>query len=126
MNIRLRELRLEYGLTQKELAQKIKSTDKSVWAYEKGLATPPSEVLVAYAKYFNVTTDYLLGVTDEFGTPTAAQTVEVVSPDKAKTEKERELLRSFRELSPYLQDVAVDTVRSWAGRRSSGDLPKKA
>ena len=126
MNRKLRDLRLEYGLTQKELAQKVNSTDKSIWNYEKGLATPPTEVLVAYAKYFNVTTDYLLGVTDEFGTFTAAQTVEVVSPDKAKTEKERELLRSFRELSPYLQEVAVDTVRSWAGRKPNGDLQKKA
>lgn len=68
MNIRLRELRLESGLTQKELANAIGSTDKNIWAYEKGVATPPIEIIIAYAEFFEVTTDYLLGVTDEFGT----------------------------------------------------------
>lgn len=68
MNIRLRELRLESGLTQKELANAIGSTDKNIWAYEKGVATPPIEIIIAYAEFFEVTTDFLLGVTDEFGT----------------------------------------------------------
>lgn len=67
MNNRIKALRIESGLTQKELAEKIGSTSKNIWAYENGNANPPYEVLTAYAKYFDVTTDYLLGLEDDFG-----------------------------------------------------------
>lgn len=53
-------------------------------------------------------------------------TVESASSEKTRTEQEMELLQCFRELSPYLQGVAVDTVRSWADRPDGGSLHKKA
>ena len=71
MREKLRALRLESGLTQKELAAKLNSTDKSIWNYENGIATPPYEVLIAYTKFFDVSADYLLGLEDDFGARTA-------------------------------------------------------
>ena len=67
MNNRIKALRIESGLTQKELAEKIGSTSKNIWAYENGNVKPPYDVLISYAKYFDVTTDYLLGLEDDFG-----------------------------------------------------------
>ena len=119
MNNRFRELRLEMGLTQKELAKQLGSTDKNIWAYEKGIAMPPYEILSAYANYFGVTADYLIGRTDDLGTPIAAPMGEKL------TASERELLADFRKLSPYLQGIAVNTVRGLTGA-SAGDLHKKA
>ena len=39
--LRIRELRLENNLTQKELAEKISSTSKNIWAYENQISIPP-------------------------------------------------------------------------------------
>lgn len=57
----LKNLRIESGLTQKELAQKLHTTDKNIWVYEKGNATPPLQILNGYADFFDVSVDYLLG-----------------------------------------------------------------
>lgn len=64
---RIRELRLENELSQKELGEKINSTSKNIWAYENKISTPPVDVLVRLADYFDVTTDYLLGREDACG-----------------------------------------------------------
>ncbi|WP_129408047.1 LexA family protein [Marinitoga lauensis] len=59
---RLKRLRQELGLTQEELAKKLNITRKSISAYETGRATPSPEMLKVIAEFFNVTTDYLLGI----------------------------------------------------------------
>ncbi len=47
-------------------------------------------------------------------------------PALSLTESERELLETFRTLSPYLQGLAVETVRGFAGNAGSDGLHKKA
>lgn len=60
---RLRELRNERGENQSILAEKLGVSGQSYSAYENG-REPPYSILCAIAKYFGVTTDYLLGLTD--------------------------------------------------------------
>lgn len=52
--LRIRELRLENNLTQKELAEKISSTSKNIWAYENQISIPPLDVLIKLADFFNI------------------------------------------------------------------------
>jgi len=59
--LRIRELRLENNLTQKELAEKISSTSKNIWAYENQISIPPLDVLIKLADFFNCSIDYLGG-----------------------------------------------------------------
>ncbi len=59
---RLRELRKEKGLTQKQLASLIRVQGSIVSFYELGDRIPSPEVLIKLAGVFNVTTDYLLGI----------------------------------------------------------------
>ncbi|MBE7082421.1 MAG: helix-turn-helix transcriptional regulator [Clostridiales bacterium] len=61
---RLKELRQEQGLTQKELADLLGINSVTYLHYEKEQRQPPLELLVDLAKFFNVTVDYLLGVTN--------------------------------------------------------------
>ena len=61
---RLRDLRLEKGLSQRVLAKETGFTGPAVSRWEAGLQVPNIDVLVVFAKYFNVTTDYLLGLED--------------------------------------------------------------
>lgn len=61
---RLKQLRLEANLTQKDVAQHFQTSRQSYAQWEKGLRTPSSENLEKLANFFNVTTDYLLGKTN--------------------------------------------------------------
>lgn len=60
--LRIQELRWQKQWTQKDLAQKLGITPSMVAHYETGSRLPSLEILVAAAKLFHVTTDYLLGV----------------------------------------------------------------
>lgn len=61
---RLRELRLQHNLTQKELADRVKVTPKAISFYELGQREPSNELLSKFAKLFGVSVDYLLGRDD--------------------------------------------------------------
>lgn len=60
----LKELRISQGLTQELLAEDLGLTRYMVSYYEGG-REPPLDVLVAYAKRFNVSGDYLMGLSVE-------------------------------------------------------------
>ncbi len=61
---RLKELREERGLTQKELSAMLNLNSVTYLHYEKSQREPPLYLLVEMAKFFEVTTDYLLGLTN--------------------------------------------------------------
>ncbi|WP_117168841.1 helix-turn-helix domain-containing protein [Paraliobacillus sediminis] len=61
---RLRELRNEKKLTQSELGKIINVSKVSVSGYESGDRTPDTDNLRRLADYFGVTSDYLLGRSD--------------------------------------------------------------
>ena len=61
---RLKELRKENGLTQKDLAKILYVNQSAVSKYELGTNLPENRFLVQLADYFNVSTDYLLGKSD--------------------------------------------------------------
>jgi len=61
--VRFRELMSEKKMTQEELAAVLKVTRQSVSNYSNGLY-PPSETLLDIAKEFEVSADYLLGLSD--------------------------------------------------------------
>lgn len=61
---RLRELRKAKKLTQAELGKIINVTKVSISGYESGDRTPDTDNLRRLADYFGVTSDYLLGRSD--------------------------------------------------------------
>lgn len=58
---RLRELRKNAGLTQKQLAEKIFVNRNTYQNYEAGTTQPDFATLKKIAEFFNVTIDYLIG-----------------------------------------------------------------
>lgn len=62
---RLKELRAEHNLTQKELANYLHVHVMTVSGYERGIRRPDFEYLDALAQFFNVSLDYLLGKTEK-------------------------------------------------------------
>ena len=68
--IRLKELRQEKGLGQKELAKVINTSKQNISRWEKGYFEPDQEITVRLAQFFDVSTDYLLGLENEDGSKT--------------------------------------------------------
>lgn len=62
---RLKKLRHSKGITQKELAKQLQIGRSSIAEYEAGKKTPTGPVVAKIAKYFSVSADYLLGLTDD-------------------------------------------------------------
>ena len=70
----LKRLRKERGLTQSDLAKILNISVSAYGNYELGQRTPTPDSLLKLAKFFNVTTDYLLGA-DEWTAEERAQGV---------------------------------------------------
>ena len=61
---RLRDLREDKDLKQVDLADLIGCSQATYSRYESGTLGVPSDVLIKLAKYYNVSTDYILEITD--------------------------------------------------------------
>lgn len=62
---RLRELRDEFGYSRERLAVLLEISESSIPRYENGQNIPSADVVLKIAKLFGVTSDYLLGLSDE-------------------------------------------------------------
>ena len=58
---KLKSLRQQYGLSQKQVAEILKISPSVVSAYETGERTPSTEVILSLSWLFQCSTDYLLG-----------------------------------------------------------------
>lgn len=63
-NERLKGLRIQFGVTQKAIAEGIGVAPVSLQRFEYGTVKPKLDTVIRLADYFNVSTDYLLGRTD--------------------------------------------------------------
>ena len=64
MYARIRELREDNDLKQRELAEILKCSQRVYSNYERGDIDVPTEILIKLSKYYDVSTDYLLGLSD--------------------------------------------------------------
>lgn len=63
---RIRDLREDRDLKQKDLAEYLKCTQVAYSCYEIGRRSIPVDILIKLADFYNTSVDYLLGRTDEF------------------------------------------------------------
>ncbi len=61
---RLRDLREDNNYTQKDIAAVLFTTQPQYYRYEKGLRDLPCEHVIILADFYKVSTDYILGLTD--------------------------------------------------------------
>lgn len=61
---RIKELRVEKGLRQADLANLVGISRAAVTDWETGRHEPPLDTIIRLCKIFDVTSDYLLGITD--------------------------------------------------------------
>ena len=70
---KLVELRNARGVTQEDVAQSLSISNKTVSKWENGASTPDLSILVELSKYYGVTTDTLLGLSEDKKQSTAEE-----------------------------------------------------
>lgn len=91
---RMKELRTQNSVTQRELAEALGIRATAICNYEADRNEPSLEKLVEMAKFFHVSCDYILGLTDSS-----------LPPNTREVSKELEILYSyFRKLTPENQE----------------------
>ncbi|MCD7764649.1 MAG: helix-turn-helix domain-containing protein [Lachnospiraceae bacterium] len=61
---RIEDMRIDHDLTQKQIAMEIGCNREVYRRYESGVREVPVWILIALAKYYDCSTDYLLGISD--------------------------------------------------------------
>ncbi len=61
---RIRDLREDNDLTQKEIGKILNVAQRTYSSYENGVRNIPIQCVITLAKFYNTSTDYLLGLTD--------------------------------------------------------------
>ena len=62
---RIRDLREDKDLSQKEIAKILNMSQTGYSKYEVGTNDIPTKILIQLAKFYNTSIDYILGLTDE-------------------------------------------------------------
>jgi len=88
--VRLREVREKRGLSQKELAELTGGHVSNLSYYESGRRIPSLELFVKIARVLGVSTDYLLGNTDEEGILFDEEVRSIVKNYQALNPRDRE------------------------------------
>ena len=62
---RIRELREDNDLTQREMGEILSCSQRVYSNYERGDLDIPTDILIKLARFYNTTTDYILGLNDK-------------------------------------------------------------
>ena len=77
--MRIKDLREDNDITQKEIAEYLHIKQNTYSQYENGQRQLPIDALIALAKFYNTSTDYILGLTNETK-PYKKQSPEFIAP----------------------------------------------
>ena len=107
----LYELRVERGVSQKELAEAIGVSQSTIAKIEVGRNEATASTIRKLASYFNISTDYLLEFEDDFGVRVDDKEKK---PDTLSAE-ERRLLEGDREINAAGKKLVMQTVETLRG-----------
>lgn len=62
---RIRDLREDHDLTQKDLSKKLNCSQQVYSNYELGQRDIPTDILIKLSLFYNVSVDYILGISDD-------------------------------------------------------------
>ena len=105
---RLKEIRMEKNLSQKEIASYLQVSQQTYSDYEKGRTNPDISTLILMANILETSTDYLLGREDDLGNIVTQN--ETATPQLS--ESEQKLLENFRALPPDLKRRAESYLQN--------------
>lgn len=122
MKSRIRQLREKRGLMQQRLASELGITQQMLSKYERDVTLIKVDVLKKIARYFNVTTDYLLGVSD------VKRDLQRQMKMNETLDEYYDLVEVYKELDPYDQEMIwsiIQDVKRTSDKRKSNNVQGK-
>ena len=113
MESRIKQLRQKRGVIQEILAAELGITQQMLSKYERDITLIKVDILKKIAAYFNVTTDYLLGVSD------------VKRDIKGQMKVNETLVEVYKDLDPYDQEMMwsiIQTVKKTSDKRKKDNM----
>ena len=112
---RIKKLRLENGLTQRQLAKMANTTPTSVSAYEKGQKTPSIEVLCNIANALETSVDWLCGNLESKGNYTPLDAIRILAQLDGHFGDILNFATQYLQMSQLLSDdrITQDIFNSW-------------
>ncbi|MCI9175336.1 MAG: helix-turn-helix transcriptional regulator [Lachnospiraceae bacterium] len=108
----LKKLRLEKGLTQQSLAEKLNIGQQSVYKYEHHITEPDIDMQKTIADFFDVSVDYLIGHSS------CPHKIEEVHPTDLN-HTELALLQKYRSLPPSSREVFLQLLDEFLKNNTS-------
>ena len=121
INENLKQLRIDSGLTQYELAKNLNIGQSTIVGYEKGDREPTITNISRYAKYFGVSIDFIVGLEDDFG---IKKTDGAVAPS-AYSKEEQKIIEDYRRLSYMSKKLILQTLATLQPSASETKQKKK-
>ena len=106
---RLFKLRKEHGYSQEQLADELNVSRQAISKWERGVASPDTQNLIALAKLYNISLDELLGVVSSSNNNIEKEDIEINDVDNQK---------EFVHIGPggiHVKDGKSDVDISWKG-----------
>jgi len=100
---RLTELREKNKISKIDIAQNLKISLRSYQRYEKGERKPDSDILLKIAILFNVSTDYLLGLTNNPTTYEKMTLDSIICTTPQYSDAALDIARKYDEVTPDIQ-----------------------
>jgi len=117
----LKYLREEKEITQVELAKACNLSPQCICNLEQGTRNPTGSTVATLARYFGVSADYLLGLEDDFGAPTAAPMGEEIG----YSSEEHRLIEEYRELNQSGKRLINETIKTLLTTSAGSEQNKK-
>lgn len=125
---RIKELRQEKNLTQRQLAEKANTTATSISAYEKGQKTPSIEVLCNIANALETSVDWLCGNLTSEGAYTFLDVIITLVQRGGQLEDIINFMVQYYKMFELLSadKISQDIFDSWLTGTALSDTEKRA
>lgn len=119
MESRIKQLRQKRGVIQEILAAELGITQQMLGKYERDITLIKVDILKKIAAYFNVTTDYLLGVSD------VKRDIKGQMKVNETLDAYYDLVEVYKDLDPYDQEMMwsiIQTVKKTSDKRKKDNM----
>ena len=119
MESRIKQIRQKRGVIQEILAAELGITQQMLSKYERDITLIKVDILKKIAAYFNVTTDYLLGVSD------VKRDIKGQMKVNETLDAYYDLVEVYKDLDPYDQEMMwsiIQTVKKTSDKRKKDNM----